>query len=74
MEISIGVRDTTRGEIALDVDQSADEVAQAVAEALNSNSLLTLTDKEGKRAIVPASAIAYVQIHDVPERKVGFGF
>ena len=47
---------------------------QAVADALSGKSgLLQLTDDKGRRVIVPADRLAYVEIGEVSIRKVGFG-
>ncbi|MFC5281202.1 DUF3107 domain-containing protein [Arcanobacterium canis] len=72
MKVTIGVKDA-QGEILVDVDKSADEIANAVKDSFTGPAL-ELTDTDGTRVIVPSSSIGYVQIKDVPERKVGFGF
>ena len=73
MEVKIGVQHANR-ELVLESEQSPDEVQQAVAEALSGKSaLLQLTDDKGRRVIVPADRLAYVEIGEVSIRKVGFG-
>ncbi|AKG45130.1 DUF3107 domain-containing protein [Streptomyces sp. JH002] len=73
MEIKIGVQHTPR-EIALESGQSAKEVETAVAEALSGESkLLSLTDEHGRKILVPADRIAYVEIGEPAVRRVGFG-
>ena len=74
MEIRIGVLHTPK-EISLDVDQSADEVQQAVAGALAADDgILWLSDTRGRTVGVPAERVAYVEIEtDAGGRKVGFG-
>lgn len=72
MEIKIGVQDTPR-EIGLESTQSKDEVAQAVADAVASGSMLSLTDDKGRTVLVPGAKIAYVEIGLESARKVGFG-
>ena len=72
MEITIGVRDLPR-EIALDSDQSADEVAAAVAAALAGKPALELVDNHGRRIIVPTAGIGYVEIGAETRTRVGFG-
>ncbi len=71
MEVKIGVQNVTR-EIVLESAQSADEVARAVADGLSGQSL-DLTDDKGRRVLVPASAVAYVEIGAEESRRVGFG-
>jgi len=73
VEVKIGVQHANR-ELVLESEQSPDEVQQAVAEALSGGSgLLQLTDDKGRRVIVPADRLAYVEIGEVSIRKVGFG-
>ena len=72
MEVKIGVLHTPR-EIVLESSQSQDEVEQAVAAALSSvDGQLALTDEKGRRVIVPANLIAYIEIAQADGRRVGF--
>ena len=72
MEVRIGVLHTPR-ELVLESDETQDEVQEQVATALNDGSgLLTLTDNRGRRVIVPASIVAYVEIAPADVRRVGF--
>lgn len=74
MEIRIGVLHTPK-EIALEVEQSADEIKAAVAAALaDDDGVLWLSDTRGRTVGVPAERVAYVEIEtDAGGRKVGFG-
>ncbi len=73
MEIKIGVQHTPR-EIVLESGQSAEEVESAVSEALSgSGELLTLVDEHGRKVLVPADRVAYVEIGQPTPRRVGFG-
>lgn len=73
MEVKIGVQHTPR-EIVLESGQSAEEVESAVADALAGKAkLLTLTDEKGRKVLVPAERIAYVEIGEPTTRRVGFG-
>ncbi|MEU8923891.1 DUF3107 domain-containing protein [Kitasatospora sp. NPDC048545] len=73
MEVKIGVQNAPR-EIVIESSQTADEVQSAVAKALEGpEKLLTLTDEHGRRVIVPAERLAYVEIGEQAVRKVGFG-
>lgn len=72
MEVKIGVLHTPR-EIVVDSTQSPDEVEQLVATALKSvDGQLSLTDERGRRVIVPANLVAYVEIDRSDQRRVGF--
>ncbi|NGN70103.1 DUF3107 domain-containing protein [Streptomyces sp. A7024] len=73
VEVKIGVQHAPR-EIALESGQSAEDVEKTVAEALSGKiELLTLVDDRGRKVIVPADRIAYVEIGAPAARKVGFG-
>ncbi|MFG1909371.1 DUF3107 domain-containing protein [Kribbella sp. NPDC048928] len=73
MEVKIGVQHANR-ELVLESDQSPEEVQQLVADALSGKTgLLELTDDKGRRVLVPADRLAYVEIGEVSARKVGFG-
>jgi len=72
MEIKIGVQHSGR-ELVLESTQSADEVLQAVTDAIKDGSLLSLVDEKGRRVVVPADRIAYLEIGASDGRKIGFG-
>ena len=72
VDIKIGVQDTPR-EITIESAQSPEDVTKLVEAALNSGSLLSLTDDRGRTILVPGSKIAYVEIGPASTRKVGFG-
>jgi Protein of unknown function (DUF3107) len=73
VEVKIGVQNAPR-EIALESTQSADEISDLVSEALGSEGgMLSLVDDKGRRVLVPASKIAYVELGEPQERRVGFG-
>lgn len=72
MEIKIGVQQTTR-EIVLESEQSPEDVDAAVRAALADGGILTLVDDKGRRIIVPADRLAYVDISPATSRRVGFG-
>ncbi|MGW6919375.1 DUF3107 domain-containing protein [Kitasatospora sp. NPDC054939] len=73
MEVKIGVQNTPR-EIVVESSQTADEVQSAVARALEgTDKLFALTDEHGRRVLIPAERLAYVEIGEQAPRKVGFG-
>jgi hypothetical protein len=73
VEVRIGVQNANR-ELVLDSDQSGDDVATAVEKALTDNSgMLVLSDRSGRRVVVPTGSLAYVDISEGTVRKVGFG-
>ena len=72
MEVKIGVQFAPR-ELSLESSQSPDEVAKAVSDALRADlGVLTLVDEKGRRVLVPADKLAYVEIAETEQRRVGF--
>jgi hypothetical protein len=72
VEVKIGVQYAPR-ELSLESSQSPDEVAAAVSEALRADlGVLTLVDEKGRRVLVPADKLAYVEIAETEQRRVGF--
>lgn len=72
MEVKIGVQYAPR-EIVLESRQSAEEVESAVSEAVSGKAqLLSLVDEHGRKVLVPADRLAYVEIGEQEARKVGF--
>ncbi|WP_084101089.1 DUF3107 domain-containing protein [Demequina sp. NBRC 110051] len=71
MEIRIGVQNVAR-EIVIETDMSGDEVAAKVADAV-AGATLDLTDAKGRRVVVPAGSLGYVEIGEESKRRVGFG-
>ena len=73
MEVKIGVQHAPR-EIVLESGQSAEEVERAVADALSGKAqLLSLSDEKGRKVLIPAEKIAYVELGEPAVRRVGFG-
>ena len=71
MEVKIGVQHAQR-ELTVDTQASMDEIHQLVAEAVESGGVLVLTDTKGRRVVVPASKVAYVEIGTGVAGQVGF--
>ncbi|MCX4660263.1 MULTISPECIES: DUF3107 domain-containing protein [Streptomyces] len=72
MEVKIGVQHAPR-EIVLESGQTAEEVESAVAAALSGKAqLLSLVDDHGRKVLVPAERLAYVEIGEPSRGKVGF--
>jgi uncharacterized protein DUF3107 len=74
MEVKIGVLHTPK-ELSLDVDLSAEEVANALDEAIKKeDAVLWLDDAKGRRVGIPAARVAYVEIEtNGTSKRVGFG-
>lgn len=72
MEIRIGIVNAPR-ELSFESADGAEEVAAAIAEALeNKASLVRLRDDKGNVYLVPAAGIAYVEVGTEETRHVGF--
>lgn len=74
MEVKIGVSDSPR-ELVLNSAQTPSEVEKLVTDALaeGAGGVLALSDEKGRRYLVQASRIAYVEIGAADVRRVGFG-
>jgi hypothetical protein len=73
VEIKIGVQHAAR-ELSLESELSAEEVEKAVTAALTGKTgLLVLSDEKGRKVMVPADRLAYVEIGEPSARRVGFG-
>ena len=73
MEIKIGVQHASR-ELTVESALSPDEVESVVSAALSGKSgLLVLEDEKGRKIIVPADRLAYIEIGEQSVRRVGFG-
>ncbi len=72
MEVKIGVLHTPR-EIVIESAQTPAEVEELVTAALaKGEGTLALVDERGRKVIVNANLIAYVEIAQAAERRVGF--
>lgn len=72
MEVKIGIAESQR-ELVVSSDQTADEVSKLVDEALGGgDGLLRLVDEKGRKYVVRAAQIAYVEIAPEEGRRVGF--
>jgi hypothetical protein len=72
VEVKIGIVESPR-ELVVSSDQTPDEVQKLVDAALTGGEpLLKLVDDKGRRFLVRADQIAYVEIAPA-ERRVGFG-
>ena len=74
MEVKIGVQHSPR-ELVIDSPRTQDEIAAEVSKAMSGatkDGLLTLEDERGRRIVVPVDRIAYVEIAQPDQRRVGF--
>ncbi|WP_345342193.1 DUF3107 domain-containing protein [Rhodococcus olei] len=73
MEVKIGISDSPR-ELILSSAQTPDEVTELVSAAIggDASGVLALTDDKGRKFLIQASKVAYVEIGQPDSRKVGF--
>jgi hypothetical protein len=72
VEIKIGIQHVAR-EVSVDSVESSEAIEQAVKDALGKGGVLELADEKGRKIIVPADKIAYIEIGEPTGRRVGFG-
>lgn len=73
MEVKIGVHNANR-ELVIESAQSPEEVHKAVMTAVTGkDGVLDLADEKGRRVIIMANHLTYVEIGEPVERRVGFG-
>lgn len=72
MEIKVGIVHGPR-EIVLESEESAADVEAAFTKAVADDAVLTLTDDRGRKVLIPASRIAYLELGQEAARRVGFG-
>jgi len=73
VEVKIGIKGAPR-ELVLESTQTAEEVEAAVRAAVTAEGgLLVLADDKGRQVLVPVATLAYVEIGETVERRVGFG-
>ena len=72
MEVKIGVSDSPR-ELVVSSEQTPDEVEALVTDALSGgDGSCRCTDDKGRKFLMQASKVAYVEIGPSDSRKVGF--
>ncbi len=72
MEVRIGISDVAR-EVTLRTESSADELVDLLGAAVANNSLFEVKDAQGRRVVVPAAKVAYLDLGSSDIRAVGFG-
>ncbi|MGB3483119.1 MAG: DUF3107 domain-containing protein [Mycobacterium sp.] len=73
MEVKIGVADSPR-ELAFVSAETPDALEKQVTSALSqADGVLTLLDEKGRRFIIQAAKIAYIELGPADSRRVGFG-
>ncbi len=71
MEVKIGVQHAPR-ELVLESNQTAEDVERLLSEAVAAEGVFSLTDTKGRRVIIPATKVAYLEIGTGTTGQVGF--
>jgi hypothetical protein len=72
VEVKIGVQYAAR-EIVLESGQTPEAVEKLVTAAIEGGGVLALADERGRRVLIPVEKLAYIEIGEQLERRVGFG-
>ena len=72
MDVRIGISDVAR-EVTLKTRSEAGELIEQLKKAVAEDSLFEMADEQGRRVVVPASKVAYLDLGSSDVRAVGFG-
>ena len=72
MEIKVGIQHVNR-EIVVETTDSAADIEESLANAMSQETFFTVTDERGRKVLIPAAKIAYVDLGEENARHVGFG-
>lgn len=73
MEIKIGINNSNR-ELVIESTGGATEIETALREALaTKDGVLVLDDDKGRRLLIPATQLSYLDLGQEQHRQVGFG-
>ncbi len=72
MEVKVGIQNVAR-EVTIDTKASAASIESDLARAVREGGVLALTDDKGRKVLINAATIAYVDLGAENTRAVGFG-
>lgn len=72
MEVKVGIRNVQR-EVSLETKATAAALEEQLTQALADSGVFALTDDKGRKVLIPAAQIAYVDLGTEHARPVGFG-
>ena len=72
MEVKIGVLYAPR-ELLVETDTSPEDIEKALAKSIVDGGIFSLVDNKGSRVVVPVDKLAYLEIAEPDDRRVGFG-
>jgi hypothetical protein len=70
-DLRIGIADTGV-DLVYEIEGSVEDVVAKIEAAINDAKTLSLTDTKGRQILVPASKIAFTEVGNASDRKVGF--
>lgn len=71
MEVKVGIVQAAR-ELVVETTASQEDVKALLTAAVADGSVFELTDDKGRKVLVPVTHVAYVEIGEAGERRVGF--
>lgn len=72
MEVKIGVLYAPR-ELLVETDTTPEEIEKALAKSIVDGGIFSLVDNKGSRVVIPVDKLAYLEIAEPDDRRVGFG-
>lgn len=71
MELKIGVQHAQR-ELVVETDEKIEDIQARLVEALGNDGVLSVADAKGRRVVVPADKVAYLESGATVTGTVGF--
>ena len=72
MEVKIGVLYAPR-ELLVETDTAPADIEKALSKAIVEGGIFSLVDNKGSRVVVPVDKLAYLEMAEPDDRRVGFG-
>ncbi|MCO6558601.1 MAG: DUF3107 domain-containing protein [Bifidobacterium sp.] len=72
MDVELGIQNVARP-VNFTTEKSADEVSQAISNAVTQGEPIDLVDDKDRHIIVPAGALGYAIVGSETKHAVGFG-
>ena len=69
MDIELGIQNVART-VTFSTEQSADEVNNVIAEAVENGKTINLTDDKGRRIVVPAGSLGHHRFRNQARRRL----
>jgi Protein of unknown function (DUF3107) len=72
VEIKVGILNVNR-EVIIESTSTSAEVEKDFAKALKDGGLFSVTDERGRKVLIPAAQVGYLDLGQENARHVGFG-